>query len=120
MIAVIDDDESVLRSVARFLRASGITSVTYRSAEAFLADERHRSFDCLIVDLQLDGLSGTELRKRLTTTGINTPMILMTARDIKELDEAELRDSGLTLLHKSESGEALLDMVRRVTPMRAV
>jgi FixJ family two-component response regulator len=54
VIAVVDDDESVGRSLARFLKASGFQSVVYQSAEAFLADQQHPHFDCLIVDIQLN------------------------------------------------------------------
>ena len=54
MIAVVDDDESVGRSLAGFLKASGFQSVVYQSADAFLADQQHPHFDCLIVDIQLN------------------------------------------------------------------
>ena len=86
LIAVVDDDQSLARSLARFLKASGFDSVVYRSAEAFLADKQHDRFDCLIVDQQLGGISGIDLQKCLRSAGENTRMILMTARDEKELD----------------------------------
>ena len=114
LIAVVDDEESVRRSLARFLKASGFQSVIYPSAEAFLADKRYPGFDCLIVDLQLGGISGTELQDRLISAGVNMPMVLMTARDEKELDRLALQAHGVVLLRKSDPGEALLEKLRRV------
>lgn len=114
VIAVIDDDESVGRSLARFLKASGLNSVVYPSGEALLADLEHRRFDCLIVDLQLGGISGMELQAKLISAGVNTPMILMTARDERELDESELQAHGATLLHKSDPGDALLGKLHQM------
>ena len=62
-VAVVDDDESVCRSFARLLRASGIQAVTYSSAEAFLADSKRPQFDCMVFDVQLGGMSGIELAR---------------------------------------------------------
>lgn len=114
MIAVVDDDESVRRSLARFLKASGFQSVTYRSAEVLLADLERRQFDCLIVDLQLGGMSGIELHERLTSAGANTPMILITARDERELNLSEAQAHGTVVLHKSDPGDALLAKLHQV------
>ena len=114
LIAVVDDDQSLARSLARFLKASGFDSVVYGSAEAFLADKQHERFDCLIVDQQLGGISGIDLQKCLRSAGENTRMILMTARDERELDESALQACGGSLLRKSDPGEALLKILRRM------
>ena len=114
VIAVIDDDENVGRSLARFLKASGFQSVIYRSASAFLADPQRRQFDCTIVDLQLDGVSGIDLREHLASAGEDTPMILMTAHDERELDRAALQAHDVVLMRKSDPGEALLAALGRV------
>ena len=119
MIAVVDDDESVARSLARFLKASGFQSVVYQSAEAFLADQQRLHFDCLIVDIQLGGMSGTDLQERLRSAGENIPMILVTAREGTGLDESALQANGAALLRKSDPGEALLATLRRMTSVPA-
>ena len=116
MIAVIDDDKSVRRSMERLLKAFGFKSVLFRSAEAFLADPQHRRFDCLIVDMQLGGMSGIDLQEHLTSAGAGMPMILMTARDEKELDRLALQTHGATLMRKSDPGAALLATLRQVMP----
>jgi len=115
LIAIVDDDASVGRSLARFLKASGFRSVIYPSAEAFLVDTPRPHIDCLITDLQLGGMSGVELRERLRSSGESIPMILMTAHDERELDESAWQAHDAALLRKSASGTVVLETVRRMT-----
>jgi PleD family two-component response regulator len=68
-VGVVDDDESLRRSRARLLRAVGMRPVTYASAEDFRADLKKPHFDCLVLDLQLPGLSGLELRDQFAAEG---------------------------------------------------
>jgi FixJ family two-component response regulator len=65
-VAVVDDDEKLCQSFGRLLRAAGLQPITYPSAEAFLADTKQPRFDCLVLDVQLEGMSGIELAQRLT------------------------------------------------------
>src|SRR5688572_27210341 len=83
-VAVVDDDESMCRSFGRLLRAAGFVPITYPSAEAFLEDVKHPQFDCVVLDIQLGGTSGLELRKRLAASGSATPVIFITAHDDPE------------------------------------
>ena len=57
-IAVIDDDPSFCRSLSRWLQATHFQPVVYRSAEAFLEDGKRPRFDCLLLYIQLGGMSG--------------------------------------------------------------
>jgi len=114
-VAVVDDDQSVCRSFARLLRAAGIHSITYASAEAFLADTKHPRFDCLVFDIQLGGMSGIELGKVLATEGNRAPVIYITAHD-----DAETRADAETVgcaayFRKTDSGADVLDAIRRLT-----
>ena len=114
VIALIDDDTSVLKSVARFLKASGYQTVLFRSAEEFLADPKHLRFDCLVVDLQLGGMSGIELQEQLTAADVKVPMILMTARDEKDQDSLASRVHGAALMRKSDPGKELVATLGRL------
>lgn len=80
-VAIVDDDESVCRSLGRLLRAVGYQPVTYPSAEAFLDDSKRPRFDCLVLDVQLEGISGLELSHRLAAVNDATPVVFITARD---------------------------------------
>lgn len=107
-IAIIEDDKSLSRSLARLLQASGYHPVTYSSAEAFLDDAKHPGFDCLIVDIQLDGMSGIELNERLTESGSNTPTIFLTAHEDWQALKQTIHVPFEGFLCKNVAGEVLI------------
>lgn len=111
-IAIVDDDESYGRALARLLRMSGMQPVVYSSAETFLADTRYPQFHCLLVDLQLGGMSGIELQSELAARQVATPIVFVTGHDEPETYE-RARATGAPLLRKTEPGSALLDAIRR-------
>ena len=81
----LEPPTSPLSVVGRLLRATGIQPITYSSAEAFLADTRHPEFDCLVLDIQLGGMSGIELAQEVVAKGGHTPFIYITAFDDPEV-----------------------------------
>src|SRR5262245_4896177 len=78
-IAVVDDDPSMLKGLVRLLNAHGFGTQAFASAEAFLADSGAGSAACLVLDIHLGGISGIELRRRLTASGSRLPVIFITA-----------------------------------------
>src|SRR3974377_2314900 len=78
-VAVVDDDESVCRSFSRLLRVAGFQPVSYRSAEALLEDAKRPQFDCLLLDIQLEGMSGLELSRRLAAVRDVKPVMFIRA-----------------------------------------
>ena len=80
-IAVVDDDSSLCTSLGRLLRLAGFQPISYPSAEAFLADDKHPRFDCLILDIRLGGMTGLELFHQLAEQKTHPPVIFITAFD---------------------------------------
>jgi FixJ family two-component response regulator len=78
-IAVVDDDPSVLKALSRLLRSRAFHPKTYESGQEFLAAVPDGLPDCLIVDLQMPGMSGVELQQHLVRKGIRIPTIVITA-----------------------------------------
>lgn len=111
-IAIVDDDESLCRSLGRFLRASGMQPSAYPSAEAFLADDKHPPFDCLVLDIQLGGMSGIELAQRLTAEGSHPPFIFITAHDDTETRASAYAAGCAAYFPKSEPGAEVLKAIR--------
>jgi FixJ family two-component response regulator len=112
-VAMVDDDENLCRSLARLLRAAGFQPITYASAEAFLADTKHPQFDCLVLDIQLGGMSGIELAQRIVAEGRHAPIIFITARDDPEA-RAEAEAAGCkAYFRKTDSGDEILEAIRR-------
>lgn len=113
-IAVVDDDENFGRSLGRLLRAAGMQSITYTSAEAFLADTKHPQFDCLILDIQLGGMSGIDLGRRLVAEGRFAPFIYVTAHDDPEVRAGAEAAGSSAFFRKTDSGADVVDAIRRV------
>jgi FixJ family two-component response regulator len=112
-IGIVDDDESVCRSLSRFLRAAELQPITYRSAEAFLADTKHPKFDCLVLDIQLDGMSGLELSRQLVVGQDLTPVIFITAHDDPAVRAQALAGGCVGYFRKTDSGQDVLAAIRR-------
>jgi len=112
-VAVIDDDDSLCRSLTRLLLASGIESVVYHSAQEFLGDASRPRFDCLLLDIELGDMSGIELARRLAGCGSTIPVIFITAHDEAEVREQALRVGCAAYLRKSDPGESVVEALRR-------
>lgn len=116
-VAVVDDDESICRSFHRLLRTAGFQPITYRSAEALLEDVRRPRFDCLVLDIQLGGMSGLELSRRLAAVRDLTPVIFITAHDDPEV-RAQAEACGCAgFFRKNEPGSLVLEAIRRVVEL---
>ena len=125
-IAIVEDDDSLCRSLARLLHASGYHPVTYLSAEAFLDDAKRPAFDCLVVDIQLGGMSGIELGQHLLERGVTIPLIFLTAHEEWETLKRSLKTPFAAFLRKTDPGETVINAIgssirninhdRRITP----
>jgi len=83
-IAIVDDDPSVLRALARLLRARALPAKTFASAREFLTALPDAIPQCLILDLQMPEMSGLELHQHLMRSGTKIPTIFITAYDSAE------------------------------------
>jgi FixJ family two-component response regulator len=114
-VAVVDDDDNLCRSFARLVRAAGMQAITYPSAEAFLADTNHPRFDCLVLDVQLTGMSGLELQKHVAAAGTGAPIIFITAHDDPQARAQACAAGCAGYFRKTDSGSEVLEAIRRVT-----
>ncbi len=112
-VAVVDDDESVCRSFTRLLRTAGFQAITYSSAEAFLEDVKRPRFDCLVLDIQLEGMSGLELSRRLSSVRDTAPVIFITAHDEPEVRAQALSCGCAGFFRKNDPGQLVMDAIRQ-------
>jgi len=111
-VAVVDDDESLCRSLNRLLRTAGFQTVAYASAEDLLEDSKRPRFDCLVLDIQLKGMSGLELCQRLAAVRNTTPIIFITADDDPEIRARALAAGCAGYFRKTDPGDQLLGAIR--------
>jgi FixJ family two-component response regulator len=112
-VAVVDDDESFSRAISRLLRAAGLEPHVYSSAEAFLQDTAHPPTDCLVLDIHMGGMSGLDLRRRLTELRQSIPVIFVTAHDEQKIREEARQVGNSGYLCKPVPGSLLLETITR-------
>jgi FixJ family two-component response regulator len=81
LIAIVDDDPSVLKALSRLLSTRHFTTRTFESGPQFIASLADGLPDCLIVDLQMPEMTGLELQQNLKSRDIQIPTIIITAHD---------------------------------------
>src|SRR3954451_14697523 len=107
-VAVVDDEESVRRALVRLLRAANMNAEAFASGEAFLNSLEKFRPDCVVLDLQMPGLTGRDVQKRLISMHINLPVILITAHDDMVTQQQSLWDGAATSLRKPLRGDVLV------------
>ena len=113
--AVVDDDPNILGSVRELLNANGFTQL-FPSAEGFLASGIIPRVDCLLLDIQLAGASGIDLRHHMEACGSKLPVIFMTGLDDEALHRQALNAGCVALLHKPFLEHQLIDAIEKAVP----
>jgi FixJ family two-component response regulator len=116
VIAVVDDEESVRKAVVRVLQAAGFAARAFASGAEFLESWHFDRPDCLVLDLQMPGLSGTEVQRSLVTAGASFPIVIVTAHDSPNLREECMRAGAIEYLCKPLDIRALVKAVSQVVP----
>ena len=112
-VIIVEDDPSMSQAIERMLGMAGYRTTAFPTAEALLACDAARDAGCLVIDVQLPGASGFELRRRLTQAGSTSPVIFITGHDTPAArDEAE-RLGATAFLAKPFSGRELARAVGR-------
>jgi FixJ family two-component response regulator len=109
IISIVDDDEIVREALHDLIKSLGYEAFAFSCAEQFLQSDRVADTSCLIVDLQMPGLSGLELQDYLLANGYDTPVILVTAFPRKEARERALQSGAISFLSKPFEEAALLN-----------
>jgi FixJ family two-component response regulator len=115
VVAAVDDDRRVLESIQSVLESAGYEAVTFESAEAFLLSGALLLVTCVIADVRLPGMNGTELQRRIRRQRRQLPVILITAHDDDDVRQQALRDGAVAFLVKPFDGGDLLEHVARAT-----
>lgn len=103
LIAIVDDDDSVCRAMDRLVRSLGMAAETYASSEDFVEQmESLPSYhaDCVILDIQMPGLSGIEVQRRLRSACKNIPVIFITAYDDRVDRDRAIAGGAVAVLRK--------------------
>jgi FixJ family two-component response regulator len=111
MIAVVDDDEFVRKSVASLLRASGFAPEAFPNADAFLKSDAPRRAACLVADVHMPGMNGLELQSHLARAGNTVPTVLITASPDEDTRDRALKAGVISYLAKPFDDDELLECI---------
>jgi FixJ family two-component response regulator len=112
-VFVIDDDDSVRTSLARLLRSAGLTVETFSSGEAALERAPFDGVGCIVLDVCMSGLSGTDLQSRLSQNGCDIPIIFLTGHGTIPMGVSAMKQGALDFLTKPVDDEVLLQTIHR-------
>ncbi|WP_201646439.1 response regulator transcription factor [Paraburkholderia metrosideri] len=111
LIVVVEDDAGMRRALQRLLRVSGFDTLAFESAEAFASANDARVPDCLVLDVQLSGVSGPRFYEQLG--GRRPPAVFITSHDSQATRNAIINAGGLELLTKPFVASDLLEAISR-------
>ena len=107
IVAIVDDDESVRKSLPDLLGEFGLPAKAFASAQEFLAYGCTGDTRCLILDIVMPGMSGPELQRELIRRGYTIPTIFITARSSDSIPPDVFQQGGIKCLFKPFSGADL-------------
>jgi FixJ family two-component response regulator len=119
LVSIIDDDKDVRLALGALLTSIGYQVECYDSAESFLADDKALASGCIVSDIQMSGISGVELARRLRAEGLCAPIILISAFATDAVRAQAARSGVRCLLEKPFNPETLLDEIQSATGERA-
>lgn len=112
LVFVVDDDEAVRNSVGMLLRAEGIKTEIFSSAEQFLESYDSKRPGCLLLDVRMPGMSGLELQQRLSLHALRIPIIFMTGHGDITMAVHAMKGGAIDFVEKPFDYEKLLNSVR--------
>src|ERR687895_1415866 len=113
LVYVVDDDESVRRALGSLIRLEGLAVQTFPSAQEFLAFPRPDVPSCLVLDVQLPGLSGLDLQAELIRAKVQIPIIFLTGHGDIPTTVRAMKAGALEFLTKPFDDEDLLQAIQQ-------
>ena len=112
IIAIVDDDPSVREGLSSLIRSAGLQVETFASAQEFLARPGAEAPSCLVLDLQLPGLSGLDLQKRMAEVGLEIPIVFLTGHGNIPASVQAMKAGAVEFLTKPFDEQELLRAIR--------
>jgi FixJ family two-component response regulator len=112
-VFVIDDDAEVLASIQGLLKAAGLRSESFGTAEEFLRNNEPDGPSCLVLDVSLPGVSGLELQRKLADAGVRIPIIFITGYGDIPMTVKAIKSGAVEFLTKPFVAEDLLHAIQQ-------
>src|SRR5829696_4827365 len=113
-IAIVDDDASVRRALARYLLACSFEAESFGSGAEFLFSLPAFKPHCIVLDLHMEGMNGLQVQSRLTEMVCRIPVVVITGHDSASDREKSMKLGAGAFLLKPVNGHLLLATVRQL------
>ena len=110
-VAVVDDEESVRKALKRLLRAAGLEAESYATGQEFLAQAAMREPDCVVLDLHMPVMSGSQVLAQILKMPRRPPVVVITAHDVPEKRDECLAAGACAYLRKPLEDRLLLNAI---------
>jgi FixJ family two-component response regulator len=107
-VFVIDDDPEVCNALDRLLRSDGWQVRVFASAQAFLEASVPPGAGCILLDVDMPGMTGPQLHALLKEAGVGLPVIYLTGRSNVPISVQAMKRGALDFLEKPIDADALL------------
>ncbi len=113
IVFVVDDDPSIRDALQDLIGLVGVRFQTFGSAKEFLESQRPDAPACLVLDIQMPGLSGLDLQRELAQAGVQLPIIFITGHGDIPMSVQAMKAGAVEFLTKPFHHQALLAAVRQ-------
>lgn len=113
IVLVVDDNVSVREALGSLIRSTGLRVETFASAQEFLARPQADAPSCLVSDVQLPGLSGLDLQKRMAEVNLEIPIVFITGHGDVPTSVRAMKAGALEFLTKPFADQDLLDAIQQ-------
>jgi FixJ family two-component response regulator len=113
IVFVVDDDLSIREAIKGLVSLEGLRVETFESAQQFLQSERPNLPGCVVLDVELPGLSGLDLQRELASRGIKLPIIFVTGYGDIPMSVRAMKEGATEFLTKPFRDQDLLDAIQQ-------
>ncbi len=113
IVAVVDDDPSIRRSLARLLRSAGYGVETHSSVREFLERGKYARLACLVLDVRMPGQTGLDLQQVLTAAGHDIPIVFITGHGDIPMSAQAMEAGAVAFLAKPFDDATFFKAVQR-------
>lgn len=111
LISIVDDDDSLRRSLGNLLRSLGFRVQEFASAQAFIGAQNARETACLILDVRMPGMTGLDLQRHIAASGWRVPIVFITSHADDDARTRALAVGAVAFLSKPFREKEIFDAI---------
>jgi FixJ family two-component response regulator len=112
-VFIVDDDRGMRQAIQDLVESVGLRAESFASGEEFLRKEHNSRPSCLVLDVRLPQMSGLDFQQRLVDTGMQIPVIFITAHGDIPMSVRALKSGAVEFLTKPFRDQDLLDAIQQ-------